>query len=42
LGRELKQLAALYYASVYAEDVTAAHRLQVATQQFLRSKHYPS
>lgn len=40
LGHELNRLAALYSASVYAEDVTAAHRLQIATQQFLRRKNH--
>lgn len=42
LGLELNRLAALYSASVYAEDVTAAHRLQIATRQFLRGKNYRS
>ena len=39
-GVELKRLAGLYSSSVYAEDTTAAHRLQIATRQFLRPKKY--
>lgn len=40
LGRELNRLAALYSASIYAEDATAKHRLQIAAQQFLRRRNY--
>lgn len=42
LGIELNRLAALYSASVYGEDLTSKHHLQIAARQFLRHKKYPT